>query len=462
MFSTATPAATLLGGHVRHFTGDLLGFLCHCERDFGAVVPLRIYTARVFVINDPDVVAEVLVRQSSRFEKGLAIQILKPMFGEGLLSADHARWRKQRTLLQPAFRRRAIERYTTSMVESTRALLDSWAPGSRRDIHDDMMSLTLDIVVRSLFGSDVSIHDRAAVLAAARALQEFFGRYRRSYVPMPAVVPTPANLILRRNARRLDATIYAMIQARRRSGARGDDILSLLLEARDEHGAAISDRQIRDELATLFLAGTETTAGALAWSFYLLARNPQVRDAFFDEVDRVLHGAAPTADDLPRLVYTDKLFKEVLRLYPTAHVFGRTAIEACELRGHRVMPGAQVLISPWAIQRSRRHYDEPDRFRPERWTPEMTANLHKLAYLPFGGGPRSCIGGVFATTEAKLILATIAQRFYVDLPRGVEVRPDPAVTLRPAGGLPMIVRARERSKCATDDGKNAAGSSRSH
>jgi cytochrome P450 len=459
MRSWAAPPATLFGGHVRHFTGDLLGFLSRCERDFGAIVPLRIYNVPVFLINDPDVVAEVLVRRHASFEKGLAIQILRPMFGDGLLSAPHAHWRKHRTLLQPAFRRRAIERYTTSMIESTRALLDSWVPGSRRDIHDDMMSLTLDIVVRSLFGSDVSHRDRAAVIAAAHALQEFFGRFRRSYVALPAVIPTPANLILRRSARRLDASIYAMIEARRRSGARGDDILSLLLDARDEHGAAISERQIRDELATLFLAGTETTAGALAWSFYLLARNPQVRDALSDEVDRVLQGAPPTADDLPRLVYTDKLFKEVLRLYPTAHVFGRTAIEPCELRGHRITPGAQILISPWAIQRSRRHYDEPDQFRPERWTPEMTAKLHKLAYLPFGGGARSCIGGVFATTEAKLILATIAQRFSIELPAGVEVRPDPAVTLRSAGGLPMIVRARSNSQRL---GKNAAESSRSH
>jgi len=248
MLSTTTPAARLLGGHVRHFTGDLLEFLSRCERDFGAVVPLRIYTARVFLINDPEVVADVLVRQNSRFEKGLAIKILKPMFGEGLLSAEHARWRKQRPLLQPAFRRRAIARYATSMVDSTRALLDSWVPGSRRDIHDDMMSLTLDIVVRSLFGSDVSSHDRAAVIAAAHALQEFFGRFRRSYIALPAVVPTPANLLLRRSARRLDRAIHAMIQARRRSGVRGDDILSLLLDARDDERSP-DPRRARDAVS---------------------------------------------------------------------------------------------------------------------------------------------------------------------------------------------------------------------
>lgn len=443
MFSTAmkaAPAATFWGGHLRHFIGDILEFFCRCERDFGGVVPLRLYAARVFLINDPEVVADVLVRQHHKFEKGLAIQILKPMFGEGLLSAEHARWRKQRALLQPAFRREAIARYTTSMVESTRAMLDSWAPGARRDIHEDMVSLTLDIVVRSLFGSDRSI-GRAAVIAGARAVQEFFGRYRRRYLALPPVVPTPANLLLRRNARRLDEMIFAMIEARRRSGKRGDDVLSLLLDVRDEDGA-LSDRQIRDELVTLFLAGTETTAGALAWSLYLLARHEHVRAAFFEEIDGVLRGAAPSAEDIPRLSFTDKLFKEVLRLYPTSHVFGRAATEACLLGGYRIGSGTNVLISQWAIQRSARHYDEPHAFRPERWTPEMTAKLHKFAYLPFGGGPRSCIGGVFATTEAKLILAMIAQRFCLELAEGVEVRPDPAVTLRPAGGLPMIVRSR--------------------
>jgi cytochrome P450 len=324
-------------------------------------------------------------------------------------------------------------------------MLDSWEPGTRRDIHEDMVALTLDIVVRSLFGSDGSV-GRAAVIAGARAVQEFFGRYRKHYLALPSAVPTPANLLLKRHTRQIDDMIFAMIEERRLSGERGDDVLSLLLDARDEDGDALSNRQIRDELVTLFLAGTETTAGALAWSLYLLARHEQVREVLFEEVDSVLRGAVPTVDDIPRLSYTEKVFKEVLRLYPTSHVFGRTATHVCELAGYRIGPGTNVLISQWAIQRSARHYDEPHAFRPERWTSEMTARLHKFAYLPFGGGPRSCIGGVFATTEAKLILATIAQRFRVDLADGVEVRPDAAVTLRPSGGLPMLVRTRTFSR----------------
>ena len=289
------------------------------------------------------------------------------------------------------------------MVESAQTLLDSWTDGSVRNIHDDMMSLTLDIVVRSLFGADESI-GRAAVIAGARAVQEFFGKYRRTYLALPPVVPTPANLLLRRNAKRMDEMIFRMIAARRASKKRGDDVLSLLLDMRGEDGSASSDQQIRDELVTLFIAGTETTAGALAWALYLLSRNPDVRSEFFREVDTVLGGTRVCADDLPRLPYTEKLFKEVLRLYPTSDVFGRAAKQACTVGKYRVRRGENLLISQWAIQRLARHYENPEQFRPERWTPEMTAKLHKFAYLPFGGGPRSCIGANFATTEAKLIL----------------------------------------------------------
>lgn len=438
------PPATLFGGHLRHFTGDILGFFCECERDFGPVVPLRLYAFPIYLVNDPDVIAEVLVRQNEKFDKGIAIQILKPMFGNGLLSADHETWRRQRVLLQPAFRREAIARYTRSMVESAQALLASWTDGSVRNIHDDMVSLTLDIVVRCLFGADETI-GRTAVIAGARAVQEFFGKFRKSYLALPAAVPTPANLLLRRNARRMDEMIFRMIAARRASKNRGDDVLSLLLDMRDGDGGASSDQQIRDELVTLFLAGTETTAGALAWALHLLSKNPGVRDELVREVDTVLGPREVCADDLPRLPYTEKLFKEVLRLYPTSHVFGRVAKQALTVGKYRVRAGDNLLISQWAIQRSRRHYDDPEQFRPERWTPEMTAKLHKFAYLPFGGGPRSCIGGHFATTEAKLILVTIARRFIVDGVATADVRPDPAVTLRPTGGLPMRVRKRATS-----------------
>lgn len=435
------PTATIFGGHLRHFTGDILGFFCQCEREFGPVVPLRLYAFPIYLINDPEIIAEVLVRQNENFDKGIAIQILKPMFGKGLLSADHETWKRQRVLLQPAFRREAIARYTKSMIEAAQTLLDSWADGSVRNIHDDMMSFTLDIVVRCLFGADESI-GRAVVIAGARSVQEFFGKFRKTYLALPSAVPAPANLLLRRNAKRMDEMIFRMIAARRASKKRGDDVLSLLLDVRDDDGRACSDQQIRDELVTLFIAGTETTAGALAWALYLLSKHPDVRSELLREVDTVLGEKQVSAEDLPRLPYTEKVFKEVLRLYPTSHVFGRIARQPCKVGKYRVRRNDNLLISQWAIQRSARHYDHPEQFRPERWTPEMTAKLHKFAYLPFGGGPRSCIGGYFATAEAKVALVTIARRFIVDCVPGADVRPDPAVTLRPVGGLPMRVRKR--------------------
>jgi cytochrome P450 len=441
--STATqaPRGKLLFGHLDELRGDILGFFERCEREHGAIVPLRLFWYRFFVVNDPDLVQAVLVTQHKNFVKTHGLRILKPMFGEGLLTAEHDLWRRERSLLSPAFRRDALAGYSTWMRRATETFLASWSDGETRDIYEDMTALTLTIVSRSLFGTDVA-EVRDAVSNAATGVQDFFASFRKHYVTIPTFVPTPANVRFKRTVAELDRIVYRLIAARRASGERTADVVSALLDAKGEDGRPMADRQIRDELVTLFLAGTETCSNALAWALYALSGAPHVEEALCEEIDRVLGGRAPGVDDLALMPYLERFFKELLRLYPTAYIIGRIAIDDCTLGGVRVKRGENLLISQWAIHRSSKHYKDPARFMPERWTSEMSAKLHKFAYLPFGAGPRVCIGAQFGLIEAKTILVGILQRYRLALDPRANVVPDPAVTLRPLHGLPMIVRRR--------------------
>jgi cytochrome P450 len=246
-----------------------------------------------------------------------------------------------------------------------------------------------------------------------------------------------------------------LVEARQASGERSDDLLSMLLDVRYSDGSAMSRRQLRDELVTLFLAGHETTAASLSWAWYLLSQHPAVLAALRAELDGVLGGRRVTVEDLPKLGYLDKVFKEVLRLYPSAYNIGRVTKEACEVGGYPIARGRNLIMCQWAVQRSARHYQDPEVFRPERWDPNAAKKPPKFAYFPFGAGPRNCVGAQFATMEAKLILASIAQRYQLDLAPGTQVAVDPAITLRPAGGLPMLVRRREPASGRVKDGELA-------
>ncbi|MGH7268678.1 MAG: cytochrome P450, partial [Candidatus Rokuibacteriota bacterium] len=308
-----------------------------------------------------------------------------------------------------------------------------------RDVHAEMTHLTLGIVAETLFGADVRAHaDRVA--RALSVLMASFTARRASLVPVPIAVPTPGNLALRRAIRRLDALVYAMIHDRRAGGGGRDDLLTLLLEARDEDdGRGMTDRQVRDELITLFLAGHETTANALSWTWYLLARHPAVASRLAVELRGVLGGRAPGAADLPRLSYADAVVREAMRLYPPAHSLSRQPLRDTELGGYRVPAGTMVFMSPWVIHRDPRFFADPEAFDPDRWTDGLARRLPRFAYFPFGGGPRLCIGNAFATMEAVLLLATIGARFQPRLAPGEQVVADASVTLRPRGGIRMIL-----------------------
>lgn len=405
---------------------------------------LRLYHVPFYLVNDPDLIQGILLKNHRNFLKPTGLQVVKPMFGNGLLTSDDEIWRRQRVLVADGFRRERVQGHAATVVDTTARFVESWNTDQVRNIHDDMNRLTLEIVARALFGADIAT-GRVVITAGAHAIQEFFNSWRKHYLPpMPSWMPIPSYVRLRRAVRELDRLVYALIASRRASGDRSADLLSRMLDARDEDGRQMTDRQLRDELVTLFLAGHETTAAALSWAWYLLAENPGVRHKLHDELDRVLGNRVPEVANLADLPYLDKVVKETLRLYPSAYNIGRLTREACEIGGYPIGKGTNVIMCQWAVHRSPRHFDDPEAFRPERWTDELIGRLHKFAYFPFSAGPRNCVGAQFALTEAKLILATMARRFVLDLQPGTDVRVDAALTLRPMPGLPMVVRARTK------------------
>ncbi|HWP28608.1 MAG TPA: cytochrome P450, partial [Chloroflexota bacterium] len=346
-------------------------------------------------------------------------------------------------LIQPAFHRQQLAAYSEIMVACTEQLLATWRDGEVRDIHQEMMRLTLQIVARALFGADVA--DEAAVVDEALrvALERFGTRLSSLAFLLPDTLPTPDNWGFLRAARRLDAIVYRIIAARRASGADRGDLLSILLRARDEaDGGGMTDRQLHDEVMTLLLAGHETTAIALSWTWYLLSQHPAVEARLLAELQAVLGGRAPTAEDLPRLPYTEWVLWEALRLYPPAWALAREAVQDCEIGGYPVPAGTIVVMSQWLLHRDPRYFDAPERFLPERWADGLAKRLPRYAYFPFGGGPRLCIGAGFASLEAALVLATVLPRFRLTLVPGHPIALWPSVTLRPRYGIRMVLHRR--------------------
>ncbi|HEX8199531.1 MAG TPA: cytochrome P450 [Isosphaeraceae bacterium] len=436
------PKGHWLAGNLPQFARDRLGFLTDCARRYGDCVALRLGPKRVLLLSPPDLIEEVLVTQNRRFRKHFALRRTRRTLGNGLLTSEGDFWRRQRRLAQPAFHRDRLEAYAAVMVALAERMLESWADGQRRDVQADMMRLTLQIVAKTLFDADVAgAVDEAA--AAMETLLACFTARVTKLVPLPEAVPTPVNWRLQRAARRLDRIVYGFVAARRASGADRGDLLSLLLHARDEDdGRGMTDRQLRDELMTLFLAGHETTANTLAWAWSLLARHPEAEARLHAELDAVLGDRAPTPADLPRLTYAEHVVTETLRVYPTVWLLGREAIEPWTIGGHPVPRGTTLYMSQWVVHRDPRFFEEPEAFRPERWDDGLARRLPRYAYFPFGGGPRICIGQGFARMEAVLLLATIARRYRLALAPGATVTPLPTMTLRPRDGVSVILSRR--------------------
>lgn len=435
------PREWLPGGSLIPLLRDRIGFISYAAT-FGDLVSFRIGPVRVFLVNDPELVQDILVTNHGLYKKTAGYDFLGRLLGKGLVTSDGALHRSQRAHIQPAFHKRRIAAYGDTMVRHAAETGGRWRDGARIDMSREMMGLTLDIIAKTLFDSDA----RNEAATVSEALDSFFAIMSRFENPFGRVLdrlPLPSNARFRRAKAALDGLLDRIIAEHRAAGADKGDVLSMMIAGRNENGSpAMDDGQLRDELVTLFLAGHETTALALTWTWMLLAQHPDAADRIAAECAEVLGDRLPTAEDAARLPYLRMVISESMRLYPPVYVMDRTPRAPLELGGYAVKPGDFVVVSPFTMQRRAQHFPDPERFDPERWTAEETAKRPRFSYFPFGAGPRVCIGEGFAWLEATLILATLVPRWRAELPAGFAPRLDPKVTLRMKGGMPMTLRAR--------------------
>ncbi len=440
---------------MREFRTNSLAYITRMARTYGDVVRLRLGPADTYLVSHPGYVHQLLVDDADKVHKtDLLKKVLGPSLGQGLLLNEDESWRKQRRMVQPAFHARRIEGYAGVMLDFVTRMEREWQSGQRqpgqvRDAHHDMMRLTLGVVAKTLFDADVSGEADRVGAAITAGLETSNNEFRR-LIPLPGWLPTPNRRRAEASRRTIDEVVMDFIRARRASGEDRGDLLSMLLMAVDEggegdRGGSMTDKQVRDEAFTLFVAGHETTANALTWTWYLLSQNPAAAEALHEELGRVLAGRAPTLHDLPDLPYTDAVIKESLRLYPPAWTVARQPIVDVEVGGYTIPAGHGILISQYVLHRDARYFAEPEQFRPERWLDGLEKRLPRYAYFPFGAGPRVCIGNSFALMEARLVLAEMAQHFAPRLAPGRTghiVSPEPLITLRPRGGMPMVIERR--------------------
>jgi cytochrome P450 len=436
------PKGHFLLGSLGAVSRDWLGFYAQCTKEFGDVVSLRYLHVPICLLIHPRDIEYVLVTNSGNFTKSADYRALARVLGKGLLNSEGKFWQRQRSLIQPGFRRENILSYSSVMTREAGRMLDSWSDGEVRNVHEDLMRATLEIVARCLFGAEVG-GAAGRVGKAMEVVTENFMADAGQALLFPFDIPDFIGG--RRQAiSELKGIINRIIRERRASQERRGDLLDMLLQARDSEDRPMSDEQMRDEVMTLFLAGHETTAIALSWACYLLTQNSQIADKLVEELRAVLGSREPTPEDLPRLRYTDMVLKEAMRLYPAVWGIGRRAIADCEIGGYRIAAGTNVFIFQWLTQRDARFFPDPERFDPERWRedPVRSGKIPRFAYFPFGGGPRVCVGASFAMMEATLLLAMIVQRYHLDLVPGHPVEILGSVTLRPKHGIRVTVHRR--------------------
>lgn len=424
---------------------DPLGFFFGAFQQYGDVVYFPIGAKKFYVLSHPDHVQYILQETNRNYLKASTYEKLKPLLGNGLVTSEGAYWLRQRRLIQPAFHRKRLAALASVMTDCATNMLDRWQSaadkGQALNVVDEFMRVTLDVVSQTMFSTSAA----GSADEIGRNLPIILERTNeRIWEAVDlAWLPTPRNRQYQKALSKLDAVIYGIIKQRRQSKENFDDLLTMLLESADaETGERMTDTQLRDEVMTIYLAGHETTANALSWGWYLLAQHPEVVTRLRAEADAVLQGRIPTAEDAPNLKYTRMVIDEVLRLYPSVWSIARRPLEADEIGGYRIPPGAVVSLSPYITHRHPAFWDEPEKFDPERFSPEHSANRHPFAYFPFGGGPRLCIGNNFALMEATLILAMIVQRYELSLVADQVIEPQPMVTLRPRYGIQMLVRQR--------------------
>jgi len=440
------------GGPLFAFRRDPIAFLMSAAREFGDIGHFKAGSQHYFLVNDPEHIKDILVTHHAYFKKGRGLERAKAMLGNGLLTSEGEFHHRQRRLAQPAFHRDRVARYAEIMVNyADRMQRERWRDGETFDIAREMMHLTLAIVGKTLFDTETE----AEAERVRQALSETMKRFNRFMLPFAEFLdrlPLPGNRHYHQARNVLDSIVYRIIDERRRSGQDRGDLLSMLLAAQDEEsdGGQMTDAQLRDEAITIFLAGHETTANALTWTWYLLSEHPEIEARLHDELDTALHGRTPGVDDVPRLRYTEMVVTESIRLYPPAWIMGRRALKDYRLASYIVPAGSIVIMSPYVMQHDARYFPDPTRFDPDRWTPEARASRPQFSYFPFGGGPRRCIGEGFAWMEAIMVLATLAQKWRLRHIPDHPVALQPVITLRPKHGMQMVLKNR------TDTAANTA------
>ena len=436
------PRRPFLGALIRPGR-DPLELFTRFARDYGDIVHFTMASEKVYFLNHPQYVRDVLVTHQRNFTKSRGLERAKKLLGEGLLTSEGAAHLRQRRLLQPAFHRDRIAGYAEVMVAHADRMRRRWESGAALDVSKEMMRVTLSIVGKTLFDSDVESKADEVGVAVSDVLATFWF----SLLPMQGLIerlPLPALRRGREARARLDALIYKLIAERRATSRDHGDLLSMLLAAQDHEGGTggLSDVQVRDEALTLILAGHETTANALTWTWYLLSQHPRDEARLHEEIDRVLQGRLPTMADMGRLAFVERVVTESLRLYPPAWIVGRRAIDDYRVGDYVVPRRGMIFMSPYVLQRDARFFADPEQFQPDRWTPEFRAGLPKFAYYPFGGGTRQCIGEQFAMMELVLLVATVAQQWRLRLVPNHPVTPQPLITLRARHGMQMTLEKR--------------------
>lgn len=439
------PDGEFLLGHLRAFRRQPLEAMLQWWRRHGDALRFRLGPKTLYLFSHPDLAEEILVHQADRFVKvyepqrptGLAL-----VLGNGLVTSSGEVWKRHRRIIQPVFHRTRMAAMAERMAQVGEQRLAGWTAHAGRsvDIADEMMRLALEVISHTMFHTDMADHIDHINHALRVSLKYAFDSFHRP-VRVPLWVPTPRNRQFRLALQYLDKLIYGLIAERRRTGVQHDDLLDLLLRARDEDtGAGLSDQELRDEALTIFAAGHETTANALAWTWYLLSTHPEVAARFHEEIDRVLQGRRPKADDLPQLPYTRAVFDEAVRLFPPVPAVQRKAATSTSIGGFSLPAGAIVLVGIYHLHRHQAFWRDPERFMPERWLDGERPAV-RGAYLPFGAGSRACVGTHFATLEGPLLLALIGRRYQLQLAQE-DVEPEIVVTLRPKHGIRMTIQPR--------------------
>lgn len=402
-------------------------------RQYGDVVPLRFGPLHALLLNDPAAIESVLVEHHRSFRKARGVRRLRTLLGDGIVTSEGEFWLRERRLMQPAFHRASVARYADVMVGRTTAALDRWQAGDTIELIPEMRRLTLEIAVEALFGREVTEQEARRVGASLDvASAQLQTRVSSLLTFVPDWVPTPGNRRMNAAISAVDEFVYRIIDERRRSVDEREDLLALLLAEAEKQGSSMSDRQLRDEVITLMVAGHETTAFTMTWALYLLARHTAADASLAAELAEVFEdGRAPSHDDLARLPYTANVVSETLRLYPAGYVTAREAVEEVAVNGYRIRKGTVVLMSQWVRHRDPRSFDEPDAFMPGRWADGLEKGLQRGEFFPFGMGSRQCIGASFANLELILALATMRRRFRFEPTSAEEARPVPIVTLQP-------------------------------